>query len=127
MPLSGTAPNYDISTSPDQSTTLANVAGAVTGAAANAYSNETLQNFYRRALGVLVMSGALAVSGGTSGGSSVSGLQCFAGSVISGIRNLQQELALRAADIEYSGNPSASRITLANTILTGSGEVVFGT
>ncbi len=117
MPVSGDVPRFDISASPSPiASTVVSVAGAVSGAATGAFSTEAMPEFYRRALGLLVLSGQL-----------ISGLQCISGSVVSGIRNLQQELALRIADAELGGGQTnALRLSLANGVLTASGEVQFG-
>ena len=121
-PVSGEVPRFDLSGTPDPTgPTIVTVAGAVSGAATGAFSSESLPEFYRRALGTLTLSGVLATSG------AVSGMQCLSGSVVSGIRNLHQELALRAADAELGGGQgNALRLSLANSLLTASGEVQFG-
>ena len=117
MPLSGTAPRFDVSPTPNSTgPTIVSVAGAVSGAATGGFSTESLPEFYRRALGILTMSGQL-----------ISGLQCISGSVVSGFRNLHQELALRIVDAESGGaEPNALRLSRANSILAVSGEVQFG-
>jgi hypothetical protein len=97
------------------------VSGAVSGTATGAVSTESLPSFFRRAMGILTMSGVLdATSGATSG------MQCLSGTVMSGIRNLQQELALRVSDLEEPGDSNVVRLALANNMLTASGEVQFG-
>lgn len=117
MPVSGTAPRFNVSSvASPTGPTIVSVAGAVSGAASGGFSTESLPEFYRRALGILTMSGQL-----------ISGLQCVSGSVVSGFRNLHQELALRIADAESGGaEPNSLRLSLANGILTASGEVQFG-
>lgn len=118
MPLSGTVPRFDISPTPEfANETVVSVSGAVSGTATGAQTTEALPNFLRRALGLLSMSGT--VSGADH--------QIVSGSTLSGMRNLQQELALRVADIELGGGQSnAARLAHANAILTASGEVLFG-
>jgi hypothetical protein len=117
MPVSGEVPRFDISASPSPiASTVVSVAGAVSGAATGTHSTEAMPEFYRRALGLLTLSGTL------------SGVdQIVTASVVSGIRNLQQELALRIADAELGGGQTnALRLSLANGVLTASGEVQFG-
>jgi hypothetical protein len=118
MPLSGTVPRFDVSTTPEfTSPTVVSVSGAVSGTATGAQSTEALGEVFRRHIGLLAMSGT--VSGANH--------QIVSGSTISGLRNLQQELALRVADIELGGGQAnAVRLAHANAILTGSGEVLFG-
>ncbi len=118
MPLSGTVPRFDVSLTPEfTSPTVVSVSGAVSGTATGAQSTEALGLVFRRLLGGLALSGT--VSGADH--------QIVSGSTLSGIRNIQQELALRIADIELGGGQSnASRLAHANAILTGSGEVLFG-
>lgn len=115
-PVSGTVPYFDLSAVADPGgVTVVSVAGGASGAATGAISTEPLNYFYRRALGLLALSGTLSGSD-----------QVVSGSIVSGIRNLQQELALRAADIEMQGAGNNKRLELANAILTASGEVQFG-
>lgn len=118
MPISGTVPRFDISPTPEFSgETVVTVSGAVSGTATGTQTTEALPKFLRRAIGSLALSGT--VSGADH--------QIVSGSTLSGIRNLQQELALRVADIEMGGNAgNTQRLAHANAILTASGEVLFG-
>lgn len=126
MPISGTLPFYDVSTCPDLTTTTGRFTGAAapsSGSASNAASNETLQDFYDYAAGVLNISGVVAVSGvsGTANGQVITSAQ------LSGLANLQRELAAREADILVGpAAPNATRVAKANAILTAKGEVQFG-
>lgn len=126
-PISGTAPFYDISTSEESgaSATLSDFTGAASpssGVASNTHSDETLQDFYRRGVGLLNISGTQAASGAAAGANG----EIVTSGQLSGLANLQRELAARAADIENSGKNAADRLSAVNTILSASGEVQFG-
>jgi propanediol dehydratase large subunit len=120
MPVSGTIPTFNTSLVVDPGgSVVVSVSGAVSGVATGVVSTEPIQDFYTRAIGILSLSGVLATSG------AVSGMQCLSGTVLSGLRNLQQELAMRVADIEQPvGN--TGRLARANLQLTAATEVLFG-
>jgi hypothetical protein len=119
MTISGTVPTFDVSTTPD--TTGKAVVVVVSGQASGPLSTECLPVFYRRALGILTMSGVLDTTSGTT-----SGMQCVSGAVLTGLHNLQQELALRIVDVETSNAGNAPQLAKANAILVASGEVQLG-
>lgn len=123
MSISGTVPNFDVSpfAQPAQSSaTVVTVTGAADDARADgAVSTEDLRAFYVRAAGLLSCSGVL-------GTGAEAGLQCISGSILSGIRNLQRELAFRIADLDGPGEANAARLGRAQAALTVAGEVQFG-
>jgi hypothetical protein len=124
MALSGTVPVYDFSTNRLSSETLvlATVTGLeADGQATSAFSNETYPAFLQRAVNILSMSGVLAVSGVASG------MQCVSGAVLSGVMQLQREMAFRYADISLTGAENPARLTAARASLAVSGEIQFGT
>ena len=122
MPITGTVPRYDFSTSPQQSPTVVTVTGAeADGQATGAASDETFQAFLQRGITALSVSGTLSTSGATSG------LQCFTTSEVSGVMQFQRELAFRFADIEKLGHPNAPRLAFAQQSLPSGTEVQFGT
>lgn len=130
MAITGTVPRFDLSIQADPSSTVVTVTGAATGQPTGSYSNEPLNTFFKRVIDALSVSGVLAVSGGSSGAVLISGLQCIPPSVVSGMRNMQRELAFRVADVELGGSVSnAARLAHAQAVLTNatSGEVQLGT
>ncbi len=119
MPISGTIPAFDISTSPADTPTVVTVTGLeADGQGTGPASDETLQAFMRRGVIALGISGALAVD--------PAGLQAFPGSEISGVMQFQRELAMRIADLEKPGHPNAPRLAFAQAELASGAEVQFG-
>lgn len=118
MPISGGVnPFFSLSPAPpaDQPEVVLQVSGAASGQViGGTHSTEALPSFFRRAVGVL------SISGTVSGQDVV-----VSGTLLSGVRNLQRELALRVADLEADGGAEDSRQARANAILTASGEVIF--
>jgi len=126
MSISGTVPHFSLGPmNPSEGVTVVTVTGAADDArATGTYSTEGLERFYRRCLVAFGgISGTQLVSGVTSG---VDGVGITSGQ-LSGLRNLQREIAMRAADITHSYEANGPRLTKAQANLTLSGgEVVFG-
>ncbi len=125
MAITGTIPNFDISTSRHEAQSLVVVTGAQADGQANgANSNENIQELFNRAVGILSISGVEAVNtvSATVGG------QIITSGELSGIMNLQREFAMRQADVEFSGSPgNAARLKFAqDSLVAGGGEVQFG-
>jgi hypothetical protein len=117
---SGTVPFFENSTSREETPIVVTITG-VSGVSTGTHSTEALQDFFDRAGGILAISGVRSLSGATSG------LQCFSGSVVSGLQNLRRELAFRQADLEFgAGYPNETRIARVNAILAASGDVQLG-
>ncbi len=117
MALSGTVPFFDVSTAADPG---GSVVVTVTGLEADSQatgssSTETLGEFYQRACNALSVSGILS---GTA--------QAITPAELSGVMHIQQELALRASDLEQSAAGNPSRLARAQAILAVSGQVQFG-
>lgn len=99
MPVSGTVPYFEYTTADNfVRTSYLQVQQQIQPDASG------LVGLMRRALGTLSQ-----VSGVSRGGQ--------------GLVTLQQNLALRIADLEKSGEPNDVRLAHANAILTASGEV----
>ncbi|MEE8609098.1 MAG: hypothetical protein V3S55_15955 [Nitrospiraceae bacterium] len=124
MAITGTIPFFDISTSRLAAASAVLVTGAsADGQADGTHSNETMQTFLLRGVQTLSVSGTQAivdVSGTVNGQTITSG-------ELSGIMNLQRELAMRAADLARPEAGNAARLAWAQTALTGAGaETQFG-
>ncbi len=124
MPVSGTVPFFDISTTRLAAQVLSTVTGAVSDSQATSdNSNETVGEFYQRAIDILAISGQeelIAAGTITDNGQSITSGQ------LSGIQHLQQELAFRLADLNNYGAGNTARLAAATTALAVSGEVQFG-
>lgn len=131
MALAGDVPFFDVSTCPNHTTaTVVTVTGAVSGSsqgmATGSHSDETIQDFLRRAMGLLSVSGIKVVSGANA---SALNFQAVSGSVLSGLAQLQRELAFRIVDLEVgAGAPQAVRLASAQALIaaSGVGEIQFG-
>ena len=125
MSISGTVPSFQTSLAgpPGQSAaTVVLVTGAADDARPNgAASTEDLRAFLVRAAGDLSVSGILATAPGPA-----SGLQAIPVAAMSGLRNLQRELAFRIGDLDGQGDSTATRLLKSQQALTAAGEVQFG-
>lgn len=120
MPLSGTVPSFDVSTSSEQTPTVVTVTGSVSpasGSATGANSTETLQAFLRRVISGLSISGVVDAAG-----------QTITSGQLSGLAQLQRECALRLTDLEKpaASHGNVARLAHANIALSANGEVQFG-
>lgn len=124
MAISGTIPHFHHGLAPTfGSPTVVTVTGAATGLPTGSHSTESQSAFYKRiqvAMGGI--SGVVAVSGvsGTTDGVTITSGQ------LSGLRAIQREIAMRAADISHSFEANGPRLTEAQRFLALSGgEIQF--
>jgi hypothetical protein len=123
MAISGTVPQFDYSSTANGQVGAGSVIGYLaSGATALAgsqatQSTESLPETFLRWAGYLGQ-----ISGAASGGT---GRTAISGSLASGIRNIQQELVARYADITGTGQSNAAKLDIANDLLTASGEFRF--
>lgn len=125
MAISGTIPHFSLGpVNPTEGVTVVTVTGVTAdGQATSSLSNEGLYQFYRRCLVAFGgISGTELVSGVTSG---VTGVGITSGQ-LSGLMQLQREVAMRAADISHSFEDNGPRLTKATALLALSGGEIKG-
>lgn len=102
--ISGTVPQYDYSTTRFPQTAVTATGAFVTsGLAPGGIADEPLGDFFERAVGVL--SGIVDAT--------------------SGVQLLQQELAVKAAQLQVGSRSNAAVLTYANALIAASGEAVI--
>lgn len=123
MAISGTIPHFHHGLAPTfGSPTVVTVTGAATGLPTGTHSTESLLAFYHRCQAAMGVSGTVAISG-VSG--TIDGVTITSGQ-LSGLRAIQREIAMRAADIVYPFEANGPRLTEAQRRLALSGgEIQF--
>lgn len=119
MPISGTIPHYHHGLAPTFGTpTVVTVTGEATGLATGTHATESLGDFYKRIQIAL---------GGISGTTSApAGSVIITSGQLSGLRAIQREVAMRAADISNSYQANGPRLTEAQRFLaTSGGEIII--
>lgn len=117
MAISGTVPHFHHGLAPTFGTaTVVTVTGEATGIATGTHATESLSAFYKRVQIAL---------GGISGTTSApAGSVIITSGQLSGVRAIQREIAMRAADIALSFKANGPRLTEAQRFLATSGGEV---
>jgi len=120
MALSGTIPTFHRGL--HGGTTRPAYVNGTTGGWTSYTDNEAFGTRLRRWLGLLgACSGTLGDAGVTTG------LQAFSDAAVSGLREMSHEIAGIVADLELPKDINETvRLARGNTLLTASGEVIFG-
>lgn len=136
MAISGTIPHFHHGLSPMHGTpTVVTVTGTDTGIATGTHASESLAAFYKRSQvalggisGAQLLSGTLSgISGGVSGTVyTQNGSVYLTSAQLSGIRAMQREVAMRAADLSHSFKANGPRLTEAQRFLALSGGEIKG-
>lgn len=125
MAISGTIPHFSLGpVNPTEGTVVVTVTGLTAdGQATASHSTEGQHEFLTRvAIALGGISGTQLVSGVTSG---VTGVGITSGQ-LSGLMQVQREIAMRAADITHSFEDNSPRLVEARRVLALSGGEIKG-